>query len=198
MIYLHNSTINNSPLKAESAIWPALGNAVGPGAVGVRPRLFKSGVLCEALDYQYNASPTTKFVAATSATCGNGSYNSHGFVTVWDDAEGYKDSITFPSNPLSYKAPTARSSFVPSVAETGRNGSGQSFGSGADAKSDQDGPDLIAAYATNGKLGYVKRQSLASPKATSPQQARSMNKDSRSIDVFQKDGKTVVGTFKIG
>lgn len=109
--FLTNSTIINSPKPvAETAAWTVTGNSVPAGEVGTRPRLFKSGVLCEAKDYTYNLGPVTKYTAGTSGKdCGSGSYNSHGFVSVWSTTNGYREYVTFPTNPLNWTAPaTAR------------------------------------------------------------------------------------------
>ena len=109
--YLHNSTIINSPdLTAESKIWQVVGASAGPGTIGARARLFKSGALCQAVDYEYNFYSATEWAVRTTNTCGSGSYNSHGFVAVWNASTStYGEYLTFPSNPLNWTAPAARS-----------------------------------------------------------------------------------------
>ena len=52
VIYLHNSTINNSPtIKASSKVYTVNGAVVAPANMAVRAREFKSGALCEVVDY---------------------------------------------------------------------------------------------------------------------------------------------------
>lgn len=78
---LHQSTIINSPnLIAQSKIWTVTGADVAPGGLGSRARLFKSGALCQAVDYRYNTRPAAEVMVGTAAQCGTGWYNSHGFV----------------------------------------------------------------------------------------------------------------------
>ncbi|MBE7190922.1 MAG: hypothetical protein INR66_00385 [Gordonia polyisoprenivorans] len=200
--FLDTSTIINSPnLRAESRIYTTTGNAVPRGYMGVRPRLFKSGVLCEAIDYKYNTQANvTEFTYGTSATCGSGSYNSHGFVSVFDVDAGFKEYVTFPSNPLNFTAPAARSSatHAPAEVKSGTNAKGQSFGSG-DVNKTTDTPDLVQAYATNGAVGYIKGSDLNSvPVAASPSAALAANSHGdRTVPVYKSDGVTVVGQFVI-
>lgn len=179
--FLATSTIHTTPtLSAESTIWTTLGQAVRPRYVGVRARLFKSGVLCESIDYKFNPTGTTKFSAKTSATCGTGWYNSHGFVSVFNFSTGFSEYVTFPSSSLHHDAPPAATVFEsPEKARSGRNSKG-TFGLANESKRD---PDFIAAYASNGKIGYVKRMDLD----TQP----------GAIAVYADDGTTKIGDFRV-
>ncbi len=80
-----------------------------------------------------------------------------------------------------------------------KNAHGLTYGSGMDAKSPQDEPDLIEVLATNGKVGYSLRSDLEGPDPTSPQEAlaqqvRQAGKD-QVIPVYKADGTTKIGVF---
>jgi hypothetical protein len=79
------------------------------------------------------------------------------------------------------------------------NAKGQTYGSGLDATADTGEPDLIAAWATNGRQGYVLRTDLDGPMPTSPSQAVAMNSaPPRTIPVYDSDGVTQIGVFVVG
>lgn len=195
--YLTTSTINNAPLVASSRIYSTFGQNAAPGDIGVRARLFKSGVLCEAIDYRYNPGPTADFSAETTGTCGTGSYNSHGFVAVWNATNfTYDQTVTFPSNPLDWTAPsTARVAGSDEQIQTGTNAEGKEFGSG---DTTAETPDLIAAYTTDGQLGYVKQADLDGVAPENPAAAAALSATPRSVPVYATDGTTQLGTFQIG
>lgn len=210
--FLNTSTIINSPnLTAQSKIYSVFGQEVAPGDIGVRARLFKSGVLCEAIDYRYNSTGATELTVGTTATCGTGSYNSHGFTAVWNGTNSYREALTFPSNPLNWTAPAARSAGPtatdPENVETGTNALGQTYGLGEGAETDADLPDLVATYSDDGTVGYVRKDDL-NKVAASPSDASALEKQvidgaevfssgERAVPVYSKDGSTQVGTFTI-
>jgi hypothetical protein len=76
------------------------------------------------------------------------------------------------------------------------------YGSGLDAQSSQDEPDLIQVLATNGRIGYALRSDLEGPTPETPQQAllqqAARDERSRLIPVCESDGVTQVGVFMIG
>ncbi|ORI21642.1 hypothetical protein BJI47_11175 [Rhodococcus sp. 1168] len=210
--FLNTSTIINSPnLTAQSKIYSVFGQTAPPGDIGVRARLFKSGVLCEAIDYKYNAFPAPELTVGTTKTCGTGSYNSHGFTAVWNGTNAYRQALTFPSNPLDWTAPAARSA-EPStdsgdtVAESGTNDQGQTYGQG-DAASDAELPDLVAAFGDDGTAGYIEKSALQSAVA-SPAEATALERQTiggvdvygsapRTVPVFAEDGMTKISDFTI-
>ena len=105
---LHQSTIINSPnLIAQSKVWTVTGADVAPGGLGVRARLFKSGALCQAVDYRYNVKIAAEMQVGTTAECGTGWYNSHGFVAAWNGTSSYKEFVTFPTDPLYFEVPAS-------------------------------------------------------------------------------------------
>ena len=82
-----------------------------------------------------------------------------------------------------------------------RNASGMTYGSGLDAQSPQDEPDLIKVEATNGKVGYSLRTDLEGPEPKTPQEALRIQAaragTAQEIPVYLSDGITNVGVFVI-
>lgn len=82
-----------------------------------------------------------------------------------------------------------------------RNASGMTYGSGLDAQSPQDEPDLIKVEATNGKVGYSLRTDLEGPEPKTPQEALRIQAaragTAQEIPVYLSDGITKVGVFVI-
>lgn len=197
-IYLTTSTINNAPLEASSRIYTSFGNSVAAGQMGVQARLFKSGVLCQITPYIYNPFPANTLTTNTYGDCGSGSYNSHGFVKYWTGT-AYGDFLTFPTDPLDYTAPAARTAPtttpVPSITTNNR---GQTAGSAESARTPDEQPDLIAAYGTNGEFGYVKKDDLAGDLPSQPSEATTHTDPApRTIPLYALDGTTPVGSFTL-
>ncbi|WNM24430.1 hypothetical protein [Demequina capsici] len=91
---------------------------------------------------------------------------------------------------------------MPDTTRYGTAGAGRGETYGVDA--DDAHPDLIAAYATNGKVGYIRRTELEAvqgPLPTSPAEAAARMQDptpgTGSIPVYESDGVTVIGEFTI-
>ncbi|MFC9982671.1 hypothetical protein [Gordonia sp. NPDC127522] len=162
VVYLHNSSVSNdSGIVAKSKLWTATGQTVAPGYLAVRARLFKSGALCDLAGYEFNTQWAASLEVATSAGCGAGSYNSHGFIKV-NSTSGTHEYVTFPSNPINYSGTaTARSAQANSEKPPTQTTSvgGKTYGphNGSDPEAQ---PDYIAAYADSGRLGYVSNDSL--------------------------------------
>jgi len=80
-----------------------------------------------------------------------------------------------------------------------KNDLGVTYGSGADAVSYEDEPDLISVVATNGKSGYAYRTDLEGPVPSSPAAAVAQQKargdKPRVIPVYEVDGVTQIGVF---
>lgn len=200
VIYLHNSTINNSPtIKASSKVYTVNGAVVAPANMAVRAREFKSGALCEVVDYQFNDDWAASLEIATPGVgCGSGSYNSHGFVMVWNGT-AFSQYVTFPSNPVNYTAPGARQQrqAEPAPEETRTNQNGDTVGS-AEGLTDPELPDLVSAIGTDGTAGYVRATDIAYTPA-SPEQALAdaASRGPRSVPLFAEDGITEIGSFPI-
>lgn len=196
-IYLTTSTINNSPLEASSRIYTSFGTSVPSGYMGVQARLFKSGVLCQMTDYVYNAGTTNQQTTNTWGHCGSGSYNSHGFVKYWT-GDGYGDFLTFPTDPLSYAAPSGRASAAPTKVTSTRNSRGQTLGTADNARSDEELPDLVAAFDSTGQQGYIRKADLTGTDPVSPAAAlRKRSRSGTSVAVFTADGTTRIGALKV-
>lgn len=80
------------------------------------------------------------------------------------------------------------------------NADGQTYGTDGSAPGGPvHEPDLVAVIATNGQQGYVYATQLNGPMPTSPAQAvADNNQRDRMIPVYQSDGKTQIGQFKVG
>ncbi|PVY27803.1 hypothetical protein [Williamsia muralis] len=195
-LYLTTSTISNAPLQASSRIYTAFGNSVPGGYMGVQARLFKSGVLCQITGWVYNPLSTNTLTTNTNGNCGSGSYNSHGFVQYWTGAE-YGQFLTFPTDPLDFSAPALRSAGTVPQTEITTNSKGQSLGSAENARTEDEQPDLIAAYGTQGETGYLKKTDLIT-KAVSPAEAVAHSDSApRTVPLYAADGTTTVGSFTI-
>lgn len=88
------------------------------------------------------------------------------------------------------------------------NQKGETYGSALDAISPDTEPDLIQAVASNGREGYVRKADLdqadgsaAAKSFKSPADAlawqRSSGATDHAVNVYAKDGVTVVGTFLV-
>lgn len=183
-IYLHNSSITtDSGLIARSKIWTATGWEADPYMMGVRTRLFKSGILCQVVEYTYNPNyAATLEVSTSGADCGSGSYNSHGFVKVLSATQGFKEYVTFPSNPVNYTVPGARS--APTAVVEPFVSDGHTFGLADQTKDSADQPDFIAAFTDDKQQGFVKNSDL--------------NSDLSVLPVYSEDGTTEIGTLTGG
>ena len=80
-----------------------------------------------------------------------------------------------------------------------KNALGVTYGSGLDALSPEDEPDLIRVEATNGKIGYACRSDLEGPQPDSPAAAVAQQKANEGkpdlVPVYEVDGVTQVGVF---
>jgi hypothetical protein len=75
----------------------------------------------------------------------------------------------------------------------GVNASGETFG----VENDSGSPDLIAAIATNGVAGYVRRDDLAEASRARTAEEWAAGQATRSIPVFDESGRNPVGTFEV-
>ncbi|MFT4125921.1 MAG: hypothetical protein QM662_06785 [Gordonia sp. (in: high G+C Gram-positive bacteria)] len=86
--------------------------------------------------------------------------------------------------------------------ESGTNSNGQTYGSAEGVNSDAELPDLIAVYATNGRLGYLKQADYLPPQRSLddvlrlPERAGELRAPGRTVPVYAEDGKTVIGEFR--
>jgi hypothetical protein len=101
------------------------------------------------------------------------------------------------------RQPSAPASAGPQAVHVfARNARGLTYGSELDATDPANAPDLIAAYATNGKTGYVLKRELHPPGPKNPTAAlyaqAHAKKSPTFIPVYAIDGVTQVGVFEIG
>jgi hypothetical protein len=82
------------------------------------------------------------------------------------------------------------------------NANGMSYGSGAGIDEDDPGPDLVAAYGTNGRCGFVRASDRRKDPPRSPEEAAAfmadLDPDGRDVPLYAQDGVTVIGSFRIG
>ncbi len=62
-------------------------------------------------------------------------------------------------------------------------------------------PDLLLAQGTDGTIGYVRSSELIGEDPATPEEAvkrqLTLNPDGRAISLYEHDGKTVIGEFKV-
>jgi hypothetical protein len=58
--------------------------------------------------------------------------------------------------------------------------------------------DLVLAQGTNGETGYVRASDLDEPAPKSPEEAAKLVTYNRTINLYAKDGITIIGAFTIG
>ncbi|APE12751.1 hypothetical protein BO226_25775 (plasmid) [Rhodococcus sp. 2G] len=190
-------------------MYTAFGGALPAYYFGVRSRLFLSGALCAINPAKYNTSPASSITDPTSGDCGPGWYNSHGFALA-KDTNGFQQLITFPTDPLYWETNTPAPVEVSESERALRtNEQGQTIGSGEDAQSDAELPDLVLAYGTEGQLGYIRSADIPAPPATEDE-VRNLPKvaqpdgtvvatqPSVTIPLYADDGVSVIGDFRIG
>ncbi|MCF8011727.1 MAG: hypothetical protein K9L17_07290 [Clostridiales bacterium] len=81
-----------------------------------------------------------------------------------------------------------------------KNENGQTYGSDAKATSIETEPDLILAEGVDGTKGYVRSIDLNGPEPKTPKEALAMQHKAesvREINLYDVDGKTVIGKFEI-
>lgn len=119
-----------------------------------------------------------------------------------DSLEGTR--VTISTSPEAQWSLTA--SYVSErITEWNVNENGQTYG----VENEFGSPDLVAAVATNGRLGYVTRIDLDEATGTtasrgfkSPEDALAWQEERRGkvfeIPVYEPDGVTQIGTFRVG
>lgn len=78
------------------------------------------------------------------------------------------------------------------------NENGMTYGSGAGIDADDPGPELIAAYGTDGRCGFVRAADRPRPARTLAQALASPSPDGRLVPLYAQDGVTVIGEFRSG
>lgn len=157
----------------------------------------------------YNSSGSVGVVSPTSKYTGSGYFYSQGLVYIYDGTK----YITLANNPTAYlyagSSSSSLSDLILNDFSNSRNQikpykinkNGETYGyAGRNADLIGEEPDLIAAYDTNDNLGYVRATDLESAKPKTPEEAVAItlqNLKGKTINVYDKDGETVIGTFEI-
>jgi hypothetical protein len=77
------------------------------------------------------------------------------------------------------------------------NENAMTYGSGAGIDEDDPGPDLVAAYGTNGRCGFVRAADRPQPARTLAQALASPGSGDRLVPLYAQDGVTVIGELRI-
>ena len=72
----------------------------------------------------------------------------------------------------------------------------QTYGSALGVMNDADLPDMISAYATNGRIGYIKKEDSIPPEQTRDDVLGQQLPETRIVPVYDYDGTTVIGEFE--
>ncbi len=203
-------------------------SSIPAGYMGAISQLWKhtsSGDILKASGSEiYNSANSKGVVSCTSIYTGSGYYYSQGIVYIYDGTR----YIPYTNNPTAYlyASSSASSSGLNNLNSNGfsssiynlkslydfsissnqikpyqKNKYGESYGyAGHNADLIGKQPDLIAAYSTDDKFGYVRAKDLESAKPKTPEEAITItlqNLKGKIINVYDKDGRTVIGTFEI-
>lgn len=74
------------------------------------------------------------------------------------------------------------------------NDNGMTYGSGAGVDAEDPGPDLVSAYGTDGRCGFVRAADRPQPERTLAG-ALAATPEQREIPLYAQDGVTVIGVF---
>lgn len=166
-------------------------NTTIPGGwSGGQSSLYLGGVLCASSSLYYYPYNTTGWEnPGGGGNCGTGNYTARGSTAAYN-GNGYNYYYTYTSPIIQGFA----------AAQFEHNADGQTYGSELNAATPAQAPDLISAYASNGRIGYVLNTQLHPALPVSP--AAALNAQAaaqleKSIPVFAVDGKTVIGRFVI-
>lgn len=187
--------VTSTWMAARTIINSASGAALPPGTIGVYPRGYHSnGALAEAGEWSYTDIRATGFDCPIYLYDIPGYLYSKGMTALWNG-----DSYTTKSTTAS---PNAEAQSSVSIMKVQVNSSGQTFGTTINATSIEDEPDLILAEGVDGNQGYVKSSDLNADMPKSPEEAVKMMKskslnEARFIPLYDSEGKTVIGKFKI-
>ncbi|MGE6575952.1 hypothetical protein [Paenibacillus xylanexedens] len=156
------------------------------GYMGAQARVYDSTDTLRA----YGAtefSPAKQLVFTTSTgTSTKGSYYSYGLVKMYT-GNGY-------TTKYAYKSPIITINRLSSAPEYKINQNGETYGAGNLAALIGYEPDLIAAKNDEGIEGYVRAKELF-PDYSSPEEALAAENNAGSINLYDKDGQNVLGSF---
>ncbi|WP_340014360.1 hypothetical protein [Paenibacillus sp. FSL K6-1318] len=83
-----------------------------------------------------------------------------------------------------------------------KNKNGQTYGSAVNATSPETEPDLFLATGVDGTEGYLLKKDMDGEQPKTPEEAiaiqNSRSPDGWDIPLYDKDGETVIGVFRVG
>lgn len=176
------------------------GTTAPTGYMGAIARLYNSvGVMCKSTSWTYNSSAAAGVSVQTpyNSYPYRGTYFAKGQIKLYN-GNGYN---TYDTNQTPYVSnnTTLASQSTTNIINYQINENGETYGSGLYSDVLGKEPDLISAYGIDGTFGYVRAKDFDS-NANTPEKAieqQNMNKGSRKIPLYEKDGKTVIGVFEI-
>lgn len=229
--YANRSEMSNTYSPAESTTWvkSTNGATIPAGWSGAQASLYLNGGTCGhgAMVYEEVAT-SSPWGTSFDKWCGSGNYYARGSTAAYN-GNGYSFYYTHESPilqlpqairqgtnmtnnntgstawPLIVTSPVPTGPTQPLSSATAivfpRNAQGQTYGSELDAATLSQAPDLILAWATNGREGYVKKTALYPPMPANPAAALALQGNGPQVydvPVYLQDGTTVVGIFRVG
>ncbi|MGK0468466.1 MAG: hypothetical protein ACJAX4_003792 [Clostridium sp.] len=174
-------------IEADTTLTRQSGNS-GAGCLGVQAKLFnEADQLIQSTDWKYNNISISSESIQTAGTSVKGNYYSYGNVKIYN-GNGYSTYSLYKSPFLELKSNVSYAI----------NKNGQTYGSGVYDSDLGSGPDLIESIGMKGTCGYVLSSDLNGKDHTTPEEAIAQkNNNSRTIPLYDKEGKTVIDEFKI-
>lgn len=172
---------------------------VPTGYMGVLPRLYDSNsILKKSGGWQYNSTSASGMGLSSGKIYTLGTYYSFGQVKLYD-GNGYDTYDTYRSPIISHSGSRINiENKIKFDAGYKINKNGETYGLGISAITLGKEPDLIAAYGIDGTLGYVRSADFELENPTTPEEAKTnQNNRTRYIPLYDKDGETTIGSFKI-
>jgi len=184
-----NTTVATSTVRTPDPM-----TRVPAGYMGSLSRIYKSsGSLHQSSDWVYNQSTTSGLTNYAYANT-SGTYYSYGLIELYN-GNGYSLHTT-------NRTPNRTLNSVEQIPPIGINSNGESYGSGLYEILSDVKLDLIQAEGIDGTVGYVRSTDLEVGKFNSPEeavvyQATQKNSNGRTIPLYDADGETIIGNFKI-
>lgn len=201
--YTFDSTIHNEVkgrIGFQANVWTTAGS-LPTGYMGVRARLYdyNTGEMVGHSDYTFNALGVNFLLESDvyyPPAGYNGYYYSWGEVCFWDGTHYIFDSA-YPTPNFQI---TRAHSLSPHNISIQRNANGEIYGSELFLSEIGVNPDLILARGTDDVIGYVRADDIKDDGVHTPEDAAAymMNRQPRSVPLYESDGETVIGTFVIG
>jgi hypothetical protein len=169
------------------------GTTVPTGYMGAYAGVYdSSNNLKTSGSWYFNPVASSSCIQDSGLYATNGTYYAMGYVKFYNGSDYSKDYVTT-------KSPYISNRMAISAYEVNENG--ETYGcSGANALAIGEEPDLISSIGSDGTLGYVRATELYLEEPNTPEEAVAIsqqNINGRSINLYEKDGVTIIGTFEI-